>query len=184
MVGGLLFKTNMTSGLSYNQVYDVVDVETSGGLTEPVTIDEVKNFCKIDVSEDDDLIEMLITACRIECEELTDIGFVRRQIVASLNNGNGGIYLPLGPHGDIESVTDSDENDVTYESANSYFKQILTPCSERLIVTVDAGYETLPKHLKLALLECIFYRYDERKQRENAYKPVYLDTLKQYSRVW
>ncbi|HRI24356.1 MAG TPA: head-tail connector protein [Ferruginibacter sp.] len=153
-------------------------------FTEPVTVAEAKNFCQIDVDDDDDLVEMLITACRVECEQLTNIGFIRRTIIASINNANGSGYLPFGPHGDIESVTDSDDVDVDYEATNSSFKQLLTPCSDRLIVTVDAGYETLPSHLKMALLECIHYRYDERKSRETQYPPVYLDTIKQYSRVW
>ena len=170
--------------ISYNQTYDITDVEPSGGITEPVTLTEAKNSCRIDVSDDDDLVEMLITACRIECEQLTNIGFVQRTIIASINNANGAGYLPLGPHGTIESVTDSDEVDVDHEATNSSFKQLLTPCSERLIVTVEAGYETLPAHLKMALLECIHYRYDERRNRESQYPPVYLDTLKQYSRVW
>ena len=32
-------------GLSYNQVLDLVDIEDSGETTEPVTLEEVKNFC-------------------------------------------------------------------------------------------------------------------------------------------
>lgn len=174
----------MNCGLSYNQVLDITDVEPSGGISEPVNVDEVKNFCKIDVSEDDDLIEMLITACRIECEELTNIGFVRRDIIVLQDNGNGNAYLPLGPIGTISSVRDTEDNDLTYEVAGTTWKQLVSPRYNRIVLTYTAGYSTLPANLKLALLECIFYRYDERKLRENAHPPVYLYLLNQVSRVW
>jgi len=173
------------AGLSYNQVYDITDIETSGEIaTEPVTLEEVKNFCKIDVSEDDTLLEMMITACRQECEAITNIGFVNREVVVQQNNGNGGCYLPLGPIGDISSVKDIEGNDIEYKAVGSTWKQILWPVHERLVLVYDAGYTTLPMELKLALLECIFYRYDERKVRENAHPPIYLDQLKQHARIW
>jgi len=172
-------------GLSYNQVFDIADVEGSDmSVTEPVTLEEVKNFCKIDVSDDDILIDLMITACRMECEELTNIGFVQRQVIVEQNNGNGGCQLPLGPVGEITNVKDTNGNDLTYQAAGTKWKQILTPIHERLVIVYTAGYGTLPAELKLALLECIFYRYDERKQRENAHPPVYLDQLKQHCRVW
>ena len=173
------------SGLSYNQVLDITDIEGSDEvITEPVTLTEVKNFCKIDVSEDDTLIEMMITACRQECEGLTNIGFVQREIIVVQDNGNGGAFLPLGPVGTITSVKDIDDNDITYQASGSTWKQILTPKIPRLYITYTAGYATLPMELKLALLECIFFRYDERKVRENSHPPVYLDQLKKYARIW
>ncbi len=170
-------------GLSYNQLLDFTDVEPSGGFDEPVTLAEAKNFCKIDISEDDTLIEMLIPACRQECEALTNIGFLQREVIAEQNNGNGGCYLAFGPIGTIASVKDIDGHDLTYKAVGSTWKQILTPIHPRLVITYKAGYSVLPEPLKLALLECIFYRYDERKLRENAYPPIYLESLKKYSRV-
>lgn len=172
-------------GLSYNCVYDIVDVEPSGGpVNEPVELDDVKNFCKIDTTDDDDLIEILITACRLECEEITNVGFVQREIIVTQDNRNGGAYLPLGPIGTISSVKDELDNDLTYTTSGATWKQLLTPTVDRIVLTYQAGYEVLPKDLRTCLLECIFFRYDERKVRENAYPPVYLESLKKYSRVW
>lgn len=175
------------AGPCYNEIYDITEVEPSGEvvITEPVTPTEVKNFCKIDdISEDDDLIDLLITACRQECEDLTNVGFIRREIVVALSNGNGGVYLPLGPVGTISSIVDSSDNDlsesVTYRG--STWKQIVEPRYRDIVITYECGYETLPAVLKRGLLECIFYRYDERKGRES--NPVYLETLKPYCRVW
>ena len=176
---------NGSLGLSYNQVYDITDIEPSGGITEPVTLAEAKNFCKIDVSEDDTLIEMMITACRLECEAITNIGFVQREIIVTQDNRNGGAYLPLGPVGTVTAVDDEDGDPiVNYRIVGSTWKQILEPVRERIVLTYDAGYTTLPVDLKLALLECIYFRYDERKVRENPYPALYLESLAKYSRVW
>jgi hypothetical protein len=178
------FEACDTGKLSYNQVLDITDIEPSGGITEPVTLTEAKNFCKIDVSDDDTLITMLLTSCRLECESLTNIGFVNRNVIVVQNNGNGGAFLPLGPNGDIATVQDTDGNDLTYVPSGTTWKQIISPRSERLVITYNTGYTTLPANLKLALLECIFYRYDERKVRENAHPPIYIDLLKQVARIW
>lgn len=176
---------NQGDGLSYNQVLDLCDVEGSDDtITEPVTLTEVKNFCKIDVSEDDTLISMMIISCMLECEQLTNIGFYNREVTLVQNNGNGGAFLPLGPNGTITSVKDIEGVDISYKASGTAWKQILWPNHERLYIIYTTGYSSLPANLKLALLECIFYRYDERKVRENAHPPVYLDLLKQVARIW
>lgn len=173
------------SGLSYNQIYDITEIEPSGGYTEPVNLTEVKNFCKIDVDEDDTLIESLITAGRIMCEDYSNIGFVERELIVTLNNGNGNIYLPLGPvPGDVTSVTDQDSNAVTFETGGSTWKQLLQPTSNRLIVTYTGGYTTLPDNLKTALLNTIFYLYDNRATGPDNIGPIAQMILNPLRRVW
>ena len=51
-----------------------------------------------------------------------------------------------------------------YEIVGGAFKSILTPKNERLTVTYTSGYTELPKRLKLALLNTIYYLYDNRAQ--------------------
>lgn len=173
------------SGLSYNQVYDITEIEPSGGYTEPVTLSEVKNFCKIDVDEDDALIESLIIAGRIMCEDFCNIGFVERELIVTLNNANGGLYLPLGPvPGDVTSVTDADENVLDFETGGSTWIQLLTPKYERLIVTYTGGYSTLPDNLKTALLNTIFYLYDNRATGTDNIGPIAQMILNPLRRVW
>jgi hypothetical protein len=182
-----MYNTDSRRGtLSYNQVLDLTDVEPSGDApAEPVTLQEAKDFCKIDGDDDDLIIDMLITACRIECEELSNIGFINRDVVLVQNNGNGGAYLPLGPNGDISLIEDADGNEIksdNYTISGTAYKQLISPCGERLTIYYNTGHTALPANLKLALLECIFYRYDERKGREVT--PVYLDLIKQVARIW
>ena len=78
--------------VNYNSVVDIEFVETT--VIEPVGLTEAKNFCKIDIGTDDDIIESMITSAREMCEDFTNIGFVEHNAVAVLNNSNGGITLP------------------------------------------------------------------------------------------
>lgn len=168
-------------GPSYGQVIDIIFTEESSGAdTAIIPLAEVKNFCKIDIDEDDALLDELQLAAINICEGATNIGFRFRTIEAVINNGNGGAYLPYGP---VDTVTSIDtKTPVTDQVLGVKWKQIDWPRTNRVTVVYTAGYETLPYELKTALLQCIFYLYDERKRSENAYPPIYKETLKRVSR--
>ena len=150
---------NSVIDIQFNDIIDIV---------EPVTLEEVKTFCKIDITTDDDILVEMITSAREMCEDYSGIGFVLHNLIAVLNNSNGGIYLPYGPTGTITSIVDSNGNTLSslddYELVGGAFKSILTPKNERLTVTYTSGYTELPKRLKLALLNTIYYLYDNRAQ--------------------
>ena len=168
-------------GPSYNQVIDVIFNEESSGDELPlIPLAEVKNFCKIDVDEDDALLNEIQLAAIQICEGAANIGLRQRSITAILNNGNGGCYLPYGP---IAEVTLIDKKaPETDQVLGVTWKQIDWPIIDRVEVEYIGGYPALPYRLKLALLQCIFYLYDERKRRDDPYPPIYIETLKQFSR--
>jgi hypothetical protein len=172
------------SGLSYNQLLDVWFNEDSGAPVEPVTLSEAKLFCRIDVSDDDATIESLITTARQMCEDFTNIGFISRNVVAIINNGNGGSYLPYGPIWDIISVTDVKGTLITAEIQGVVWKQVLTPRSERLTIEYNAGHETLPAKLKTAMLNAIMYLYDNRSQGTETIGPIATMLLTPIRRIW
>lgn len=159
-----------------NQVIDVVfDEESSGDETLIIDRAQVKNFCKIDIDEDDTLLDEIQLAAIGICEGLTNIGFKERSITAIINNGNGGSYLPYGP---IGAVTDSEGLIVD----GVKWKQVIEPRHHRLAVQYIGGYAVLPYKLKLGLLQCIYFLYDERKRVDNPQPPIYIETLKPFSR--
>jgi uncharacterized phiE125 gp8 family phage protein len=172
-------------GVGYNSV---VDIEFSlDPITEPVTLVEAKDFCKIDIGTDDDLIISLITAARQMCEAYTGIGFVVHYAVAILNNVNGDIYIPYGPLLTVNQVTDEAGNILIYDSTyfiiGNQFKRLQSPRAKNITIDYTTGYSVLPNILKTALLNQIYYLYDNRSIGTDDVSPIAKNLLNPYRRV-
>lgn len=171
--------------VDYNTIYDVQF--NDGAITEPVTLNEAKDFCKIDISNDDDLITSLITAARQMCEAYTGVGFVEHEMIVTLNNVNGNIYLPYGPVGEIIEVLDDEGNELTvdddYTLRGNDFKRLQYPEWDNLSVEYVGGYGVLPDILKTGLLNAIYFLYDNRAQGTDDIGPIAKMILKPYRRV-
>ena len=172
-------------GVGYNSVLDIEFTETE--ITEPVTLVEAKDFCKVDIGTDDNLIISLITAARQQCEAYTGVGFVIHDAVAILNNINGDIYIPYGPLIAINQVTDEDGNilvlDSTYFVIGNQFKRLATPRVKNITIDYTTGYSELPNVLKTALLNQIYYLYDNRSIGTEDISPIAKNLLNPYRRV-
>lgn len=145
-------------GVSYNQI---TNVERASVITEPVTLSELKDYCRISDTAEDALLTALISASREMCETFTGVNFVQRQVTAWFNNYNGGTYLPYGPIGAITGIYDASGNEVGYESQGSDFKQILTP-KTTLKAIYEGGYITCPEILKTAIKAQALFIYENR----------------------
>jgi uncharacterized phiE125 gp8 family phage protein len=172
-------------GVQYNSILDIQFNDDA--IVEPVTLSEAKDFCKIDISNDDVLIESIITAARQMCEAYTGVGFVVHEITAILNNMNGDIYLPYGPLYEIVEVTN--ENDVVLEAGTGYklrgndFVRLEWPAENNITIEYFAGYGELPEVLRLGLLNAIYYLYDNRSIEVDEIGPIAKMILKPFRRV-
>jgi uncharacterized phiE125 gp8 family phage protein len=172
-------------GVSYNSVTDIEF--TNDIINEPVTLVEAKDFCKVDIGTDDNLIISLITAARQQCEAYTGVGFVVHDAVAILNNVNGDIYIPYGPMVAINQVTDEAGNilvlDSTYFVIGNLFKRLQSPRAKNITIDYTTGYSELPNILKTALLNQIYYLYDNRSISTDDISPIAKNLLNPYRRV-
>lgn len=122
-----------------------IDIVTAAA-EEPITLAEAKNFLRVDHSDDDDLINALITTSRQMCEQYT-----RRILVSttideyfdkfphnSWDNLSNLIYLSRGPVASITSVKYVDEigSEVTLTS-DQYVTDLI---SEPARVQSTAGW--------------------------------------------
>lgn len=146
-------------GPKYNSVLKVAFSEESA--TEPVTVDEVKDWCRIDVSDDDTLIGKLIKGARVICENYANLSFIKRTITAKIRNGLGDFYPPYGPVvGDPAATYKSGDTIDDFDFDCSY--------PDTITVVYDAGYdaadgyETLPDNLRTALLNQVLFMYENR----------------------
>lgn len=169
--------------MEYNAVLEVKQVESS--VTEPVTVQEAKDWMKVDLTDDDTLITELITVARKQVEGYLCISLVPKNITAILNNSQGGIELPYGPVASITSV--KDEDDVTLTETDDYvlqgedYKTIKTPYDYLKVVYVTAANI---EH-KTGVLQQILYLYENRGDvNAGQLSPMVKMTLKPYRRVW
>lgn len=138
--------------MNYNAV---VSVTIAAVGTEPLSLDDAKNWCRVDISDDDALITSLITAARIMCEQYVGLLFTQRQVTAILQNGLGDIDLPYGPVSGDAVYSDMDGNTLT-----DY--KICTPMCERIKAVYTGGYSALPGNLRTALLNQVAWMYENR----------------------
>lgn len=176
-------------------MYNIQDVDSD--YSENVTLEEVKAFMRIDadyVSEDFELMTF-VSAAREKLEQYLNVGLAFRSVKLEWNGS--AIRLPLTPNGELISVKDKDNADVTvddYTISNGSNKTIyinslgsgsiewfysidrsyVTPwsynqneCSDIYTVVYKTGYESLPKGLKLALLAQVDFMYKNKGMPES-----------------
>jgi hypothetical protein len=140
--------------MNYNAVISA-SFEYGETVAEPVTLQEAKDWCRIDVPDDDALITSLITGARIICENYSGLSFVTKTVTAVLVNGLGNIDLPYGPVAGAVTYTEIDGTAITgYDISDGRL--------DRFKASYTAGYGTLPQNLKTALLNQIAWMNQNR----------------------
>lgn len=174
----------------------LIDIALSAEGPEPLTLEEVKRHLNMqfdttegyEFNDDNTLLNGLITSCRKRIEKYTGVSCVPKTIRAILNNGKGDSELPYGPVNTITTVKDADGDDIDsddYKVQGISFKRLKYPCSSYVDITYTAGYSSLPEDLKLALLEEIAFRYENRGTTENVLCESAMRLAEPHSRtVW
>jgi uncharacterized phiE125 gp8 family phage protein len=177
-MGGFYFGSGYFGGVfapdaPINAVLDVQETEQIypyEGI-EPVTVDEVKEYARIDYDVEDNLIQSFITVARIMLEQYTGLSFVQKRLIVNVNNGCGGIELPYGPIPggvaaiDLTLVTDGYGNAINPGNivlSGLEFINVQAPCAPLLQFIYSAGYASLPEVLKNAIKAQAFYLYENR----------------------
>ena len=172
-------KLEPVTGVSYNQV---LDVQRAAVGTEPVSLNDLKEWAKVDNSADDGILTALIIAAREMCEKYTGVNFVARTVTAHVNNFNGGIYLPYGPVGTITGLYDDDGNTIDYEVRGTEFKAVTSPRTAfKAIYT--GGYSTTPEAFKTAIKAQALFLYENRGETELKMSPIAQAILYPYKRI-
>lgn len=183
----------MTNNLSSRQFLFGESVEvTAGPASEPVTLQQAKDWLKVDTTADDDLITSLITAARQAAEDYTSTKLFTQTVVEkwdelpysdAVTNKFGGISLSTWPVQSITSIQYVDDNgdaqtwaasqyiaDTSAQPARimpGYDKQWPTIRFQMAAFTVTylAGYATvddIPDTIKTAMQLMITDWYDNR----------------------
>lgn len=185
----------MTWNNLYKVQHSIISVSFSEtGTTEPVTLSEIKDWIRLQGTDEDSLLYMLRTSCRKELEQYLALSIVQKEITLEADLGYEW-ELPYGPVRTIDSVTRRIGTDsaglAKYETvyAKDYIIQgsLFYPGYGRYITVYNAGYIpqsedgayygytppvmgagyfVLPTDIKVQLLRLIAYRYEHRGDTE------------------
>lgn len=174
--------------MGYNTVMDVVFVEGSGTVDEPVSLEQAKNWGKIDVTDDDELIAELITSSRQTCEGFLNVSLIPRTVTAYLANPNGNIALPYCPFVELVSISDYNGTAITtdnYRLELGDFKRLSYPKCDYVRIEYTAGYSTLPRWALTAIKQQFIWLYQHRgdEVQQAQMSPDAMATLNPYRRV-
>ncbi len=150
---------------------------------EPITLEEAKLHCKVEVDDDDDLIEALITAAREYCE-----GFQRRAYITQTwelwldSFPSTPLTLPLPPLQSVDSIKYYDTDNIETEFEEYYvdtnsepgrlelnygesWPTVILRDINSVCITFTAGYggaEDVPQKVKQAILLIVSAWYENR----------------------
>ena len=137
---------------------------TIDGSSEPVTATEVKSYLKIDFTDDDTLIETIISGVREMAEQRTGLSLIPSTIVYFEDSDyDDEIRLPYPEHNAVTAVTQNGD-DILSDC-------IITGETEKVVKLpyiydgIKITYTTLgtcPAGVKLALLKAIADIYERR----------------------
>ena len=166
--------------MDFNLAYDGENIsEDSGPVTEPVTLQEMKDYLRLEGFQDDDdspadefdfddtLIETMIQGAREWVEGKTGCSLVWKRMQVPITNLSGGISLPYGPV--IGTVTAVNSCGVEITSDNirlvgTKFPVLKLPRQADMVLTYDVGYNilTCPGGLKDAIKAHVAACYENR----------------------
>ncbi len=158
-----------------NQIINVDEDFESGDITEPVTLQQAKNYLRLegftsdDSGEqefdfDDTLIESMITEARMWVEKYTGQYLVPRTLTVVLLNQAGYKELP-GPLSGTIVLTNEDATVITstgYTIIGDTFPKIATKFCDRITATYEVGYTEFPKWVENSILAYVAWAYENR----------------------
>lgn len=137
-----------------------------------MTLEEAKLHLKVDVADDDTLINNLIIAARQKCEEYTRRAFITQVWEVAYDDGRQSIVLPKQPIQSIESVTldgevISPDSYKLISNTTLYFKISCHPVEySGLVIRYKAGYgdtpDSVPQAIRQAILMLVAHLYENR----------------------
>jgi uncharacterized phiE125 gp8 family phage protein len=149
----------------YNYVRDYKLID-QGTVIEPVTLAEAKNYCRVSTDADNDLITDLITQARQAIEKATGLCIIKKIVQVWFDNPAGNISLPWGPMDPTTFVLYNQDNTeivaANYRLLGGQYPSLYQPTYTMMYALYSSGFDSVPKDLKVAILDQIDFDYENR----------------------
>jgi uncharacterized phage protein (predicted DNA packaging) len=154
-------------------------------IVEPVTLEEVKEYMRVDYPDDDDVIERLITMAREWAEKHAAISIIPREVTAWVESVNR-IELPYGPvTTPLASIVVKNESGTTLTGIKyigADYPRIIGYGT--YVATYDAGFTEVPEGLKIAICAKVLAQFENRGDEwKDKYDGIAWANLQPYRRV-
>jgi uncharacterized phiE125 gp8 family phage protein len=130
--------------------------------TEPVTLQEAKNYMRISSNAEDALIGELITSARERIEKFTGLSLGEKTLRAYWFYFHIPQEIPYGPVTLIDSVVNDEDVALEYTARGLQYKMLESYSTTGLTIEYEAGFAVAPKGLKLAILKQVSTDYENR----------------------
>lgn len=140
--------------------------------TEPLSLQEIKTWCRVDHDDEDLLLTGLADSARDFVEQYTGRAIIPQTVSVLLDNVPAGRTVPLprlpvsatpnlaltvyASDGTTTAAQGFVIGDLLYSTGSSF------PAGERLHITYSAGYVSVPGNLRTAMLMLIAHWYENR----------------------
>lgn len=160
----------------YNLLIDWDDQTSESGITEPLTVQEVKNYLRLegfidqsesissDFNDDDAIIEDLIRSARERIEEFTGLSLIPKTWEIEFTNLAGNFEIPFGPVNQIVYLKDDMGESISTDNFDISLngRLLKRPLDANMTMLYEAGFISIPKGLKDAMYKEVAYRYMKR----------------------
>ncbi len=128
----------------------------------PVSLSTAKAYMKVNFSDDDALITSLVKNATLWLENYTSLSYAYRTIKLTIEMNANEFYLLPGPVRSVTAVSIIEGDDVPVSDYLLVGGQIKVYASAIYEITVNVGYQTIPKDAENDILAITAYTYQNR----------------------
>jgi uncharacterized phiE125 gp8 family phage protein len=168
------YGSRRTINVTFDEYPKGLQVRRDSSVALPVSLEEAKDFLRVNHNDDDAYITQLIKAMTWRIEDKAEIALSTQNLTAEWAVVQGYITLPRPPFVSISGITVfNDNNTPSLLSPSGYYVEGLTAITvrfkenvgKRLRITYTAGYgnsSAIPDDLKQYILQLVFQEYNQR----------------------
>lgn len=121
-----------------------------------VTLEKLKNYLKVDNTDSDDTLQMLLDAAVRKTQDYCST-YWEETLVTEKRIGDGKVYhyLYRSPVKGVSSLTLDGAEVTGYKSFENGLVYDYWPKLSEMVITYTAGYDVTPPEAKLAMLMCV-----------------------------